>query len=250
MNKGLQKIYSEIPKRYELINHLLTFGADIRCRKKAVELAVNNSENTRHGSTTEGGDDPVTGSSGATWVDVCSGTGETIVNLSKQANENTTLIAADFSLPMLNIARQKPETKNIKFVLTNACHLPFADNSIDLLTISFATRNLNTTREILVDTFSEFNRVLKPTGRFINLETSQPPIWFFRKLMYLFVGISVKKIGAAISGNKAGYAYLSHSIPRFYTADELSTILNEAGFSKVSYKRLYFGFMAIHKAEM
>ena len=242
MNKGLQKIYSEIPKRYELINHLLTFGADIRCRKKAVELAIDRVGAVGSGEAKKG--------DGVTWVDICSGTGETVVNLSKHAEKNTTLIAADFSLPMLNIARKKPETKNIKFVLTDARHLPFANNSIDLLTISFATRNLNTTREILVDTFAEFSRVLKPTGRFINLETSQPPNRFFRKLMHLFVGLSVKKIGAAISGNKAGYAYLSHSIPRFYTADELSKILNEAGFSKVSYKRLYFGFMAIHKAEM
>ncbi len=243
MNKGLQKIYSEIPKRYELINHLLTFGADIRCRKKAVDMALDKNDLYGSGEATESG-------SASTWVDVCSGTGETVVNLSKHADEKTTLIAADFSLPMLNIARQKPESKKINFVLTDARHLPFANNSIDLLTISFATRNLNTTREILVDTFSEFNRVLKPTGRFINLETSQPPNRFFRKLMHLFVGLSVRRIGAALSGNKAGYAYLSHSIPRFYTADELSKILNEAGFSKVSYKRLYFGFMAAHKAEM
>ncbi len=242
MNKGLQKIYSEIPKRYELINHLLTFGADIRCRKKAVEFAIDRDGAVRSGEAQKG--------DGVTWVDICSGTGETVMNLSKQADEKTTVIAADFSLPMLNIARSKPEAKKINFVLTDARNLPFADNSIDLITISFATRNLNTNREILINTFAEFQRVLKPTGRFINLETSQPPDRFFRKLMHLFVGITVRRIGAALSGSKPGYVYLSHSIPRFYSADELSTILNEAGFSKVSYKRLYFGFMAIHKAEM
>lgn len=242
MNKGLQKIYSEIPKRYELINHLLTFGADIYCRKKAVDMAVENEITTKSGEAVKG--DVVT------WVDVCSGTGETVMSLSKLASKNTTLIAADFSLPMLNIARQKPESKNIKFVLTDARHLPFAENSIDLITITFATRNLNTNREILIDTFAEFQRVLKPSGRFINLETSQPPNSFFRKLMHLFVGLSVRKIGGFLSGSKPGYAYLSHSIPRFYNADQLSGVLNEAGFSKVTYKRLFFGFMAIHKSEM
>ena len=171
------------------------------------------------------------------------------MNLSKRAKDNTTLIAADFSLPMLNIARQKPEAAKIKFVLTDARNLPFANNSIDLITISFATRNLNTNREILVNTFAEFKRVLKPSGRFINLETSQPPNRIFRKLMHLFVGISVRRIGAALSGSKPGYVYLAHTIPRFYTADELSQILNESGFSKVTYKRLFFGFMAIHKSE-
>jgi len=245
MNKGLQKIYSEIPKRYELINHLLTFGADIYCRKKAVAMATENNGFTKSGGATE-----AQKSHDVTWVDICSGTGETVMSLSKLASENTTLIAADFSLPMLNIARQKPEADKINFVLTDARNLPFDSNSIDLITISFATRNLNTNREILIDTFAEFQRVLKTTGRFINLETSQPPNRFFRKLMHLFVGLSVRRIGGFLSGSKPGYAYLSHSIPRFYTADELSQILNEAGFSKVTYKRLFFGIMAIHKSEL
>jgi len=229
MNKGIQKIFSEIPRRYELINHLLTFGADIYCRKKAVDMAVENGGTTESGSTAQG---------------------ETAVNLIKKAGNRTTVVAADFSLPMLNIARKKPAADKINFVLTDARSLPFADNSIDLITISFATRNLNSNRKILIDTFSEFRRVLKPSGRFINLETSQPPNRFFQKLMHLFVGLTVKRIGVALSGSKSGYTYLSHTIPRFYGANELSKILNEAGFSRISYKRLFFGFMAIHKAEV
>lgn len=230
MNKGIQKIFSEVPKRYELINHLLTFGADIYCRRKAADLAVENG--------------------GTIWLDICSGTGETAVNLLNRAGEKTTVIAADFSLPMLNMARQKPGADKINFVLTDARNLPFADSSIDLITISFATRNLNTNREILINTFAEFQRVLKPSGRFINLETSQPLNRFIRKLMHLFVKLTVNKIGGALSGSTSGYKYLSHTIPRFYEAEELSEILNEAGFSKVSYKRLFFGVMAIHKAEL
>lgn len=262
MNKGIQKIFSEVPKRYELINHLLTFGADIYCRKKAVDLAVGNygTVNDENGSATEsdnvtGSDsatesDSATGSDNVTWVDICSGTGETVIYLRNRADDKTTVIAADFSLPMLNVARQKPEADKIRFVLTDARNLPFADNSIDLITISFATRNLNTNRETLISTFAEFQRVLKSSGRFINLETSQPPNRFFRKLMYLFVGLSVRRIGGFLSGSKSGYKYLSSTIPRFYNADELSKILNEAGFSKVFYKRLFFGFMAIHRARL
>jgi len=221
MNKGIQKIFSEIPRRYELINHLLTFGADIYCRKKAVDMAVENGGTTESGSTAQNGD--------TIWIDICSGTGETAVNLIKKAGNRTTVVAADFSLPMLNIARKKPAADKINFVLTDARSLPFADNSIDLITISFATRNLNSNRKILIDTFSEFRRVLKPSGRFINLETSQPPNRFFQKLMHLFVGLTVKRIGVALSGSKSGYTYLSHTIPRFYGANELSKILNDSG---------------------
>ncbi len=230
MNKGIQKIFSEVPQRYELINHVLTFGADIYCRRKAADLAVKNG--------------------GIVWLDICSGTGETAVNLIKRAGKKTTVIAADFSLPMLNIARQKPGADKINFVLTDARNLPFANNSVDLITISFATRNLNTNRDVLIKTFSEFKRVLKSTGRFVNLETSQPPNKFFQKLMHLFVALTVKKIGTALSGSRSGYSYLSHTIPRFYNAKELSKILDEAGFSKVTYKRLFMGIMAIHKAEL
>ncbi len=228
MNKGLQKIYSEIPKRYELINHLLTCGIDIYCRRKTAVMAVS------------GG--------GSIWLDICCGTGEMAANLRKLAKKTAIIVAADFSQPMLNLARQKPGADRINFVLTNARQLPFPDNSLDLITISFATRNLNSGREILIETFSEFRRVLKPGGLFINLETSQPPNMFFRKLMHLYISLAVRQLGSTISGSKAGYAYLANTIPRFYDADELSAILKKAGFREVTYKRLFFGAMAVHES--
>ena len=228
MNKGIQKIFSEVPARYELINHLLTFGMDIYCRRKAVALAV------RDG--------------GEVWLDICSGTGETASYLRNYANNGTAVIAADFSLPMLTLARKKPNADRISFVLTDAANLPFCNNSLDMITVSFATRNLNTNREILTNTFREFHRVLKPGGRFINLETSQPRWSLFRKLMHLYVKLTVKRIGIAISGSRSGYTYLSSTIPRFYPPEELAEILRQAGFSDVTFKRLFLGITAIHKA--
>lgn len=228
MNKGIQKIFSEVPARYELINHLLTFGMDIYCRRKAVTIAVK-----------DGGD---------VWLDICSGTGEMALYLQNFANNGTAVIAADFSLPMLTIARKKPNANRINFLLTDAGSLPLRNNSLDLITVSFATRNLNTNREVLTNTFREFHRVLKPGGRFINLETSQPRWSLFRKLMHLYVKLTVKRIGAAISGSKSGYTYLSSTIPRFYPPEELAEILRQAGFLDVTFRRLFLGVTAIHKA--
>jgi len=230
LNKGLQKVYSEIPKRYELVNHLITFGTDIYCRRKAADIAA--------------------ADGGSAWLDICCGTGEMAVNLTKRAGNGTAIFAADFSKPMIEIARNKPRTKNINFLLVNAAELPFPDNFFDLITISFATRNLNTTRDILIRTFSEFRRVLKPGGRFINLETSQPTNKIIKKLVHTYVSLTVRQLGTALTGSKAGYAYLANSIPRFYEADELAKILREAGFDKIDYKRLFFGAMAIHKAKL
>ncbi len=228
MSKGLQKIYSEIPRRYELINHLLTLGLDIVCRKKVAKMAVKDG--------------------GQMWLDVCTGTGETAMYLKRFSQNGVSITGADFSLPMVLVAAQKPENKDIPFVISEAGDLPFPSETFDTITISFATRNLNTNRENLIRRFTEFNRVLKPGGVFYNLETSQPRFAPIRKAMHLYVGLTVKQIGAAVSGNKSGYTYLAHSIPRFYNPDELAEILKECGFSEVSYKRMFLGITAVHRA--
>ncbi|MBN2601712.1 MAG: ubiquinone/menaquinone biosynthesis methyltransferase [Candidatus Marinimicrobia bacterium] len=228
MNKGIQKIFSEVPKTYELVNHILTFGLDILWRKKAVKIAVSQG--------------------GTHWLDVCTGTGETANYLVKKAERGTTVYAADFSLPMLSEARKKPNGNAIQFTLSDIKYLPFPDNTFDLITISFATRNINTSRDALETSFKEFYRVLKPGGRFINLETSQPESPLIRKIVHLFIKIFVKPIGSLISGSKAGYAYLSQTIPRFYPADELTSILRKSGFRTVHYISLLFGVAAIHES--
>ena len=228
MSNGLQKIYSEIPDHYERINHILTLGLDIFCRRRTARMAA-----------AEGG---------KMWLDVCCGTGEMAVNLRRLMQNGTRLYAADFSLPMVVRAMAKEELKGIDFVITEAGFLPFADNTFDLITISFATRNINSNREKLIERFGEFRRVLKPDGRFVNLETSQPRWGLTRALMHLYVRSTVKQIGTLISGSKAGYGYLAGTIPRFYRPEELADILKEAGFSTVTFKRLFFGIAATHRA--
>jgi demethylmenaquinone methyltransferase / 2-methoxy-6-polyprenyl-1,4-benzoquinol methylase len=228
MNKGIQKIFGEVPRTYELVNHILTFGMDIIARRKAARMAV-----------FEGG---------TFWLDACSGTGEMAANLVRLAEARTKIFAADFSAPMLAMAARKPEGKKINFVISDVGRLPFPDNSFDLITISFATRNINTSRENLIKTVAEFRRILKPGGRYINLETSQPSLWPVRKMMHIFVRLAVNPIGRLISGSKTGYAYLSQTIPRFYPPEKLASIIIEAGFAGVTYKRLFGGGIAIHKA--
>ncbi len=227
MSNGIQKIYSEIPKTYEFINHVLTFGFDIYCRRKAVKMAL-----------ADGGD---------TFLDICSGTGEIAVYLKSRSN-GAKVVAADFSLPMMKIGAAKPEAKDITFIITEAGKLPFRNDYFDLITISFATRNINKSREILTGYFREFRRVLKPGGRFINLETSRPKNPVIRKLMDLYVAVTVKWIGRTISGSKYGYNFLASTIPRFYSSGVLAEILNDAGFSEVHEHPMFFSAAAVHKA--
>jgi len=149
---------------------------------------------------------------------------------------------------MLAQARQKPGAQQTRFMISDVKALPFADQSLDLITLSFATRNINLSKGLLVRTFAEFRRVLRPGGRLVNVETSQPPCKIVRRGFHLHVKLLVKPVGSLVSGSRRGYAYLSHTIPRFYPAEELAEILSQAGFSEVSYQRLLFGVAAIHQA--
>ena len=235
MIKGIQRFYSQISGSYQLINSLLTLGLDAYWRKKAVKMAVNSSCHPGR------------------FLDICSGTGQTAAALrqSLPANSNTQIIAADFSHHMLKIAMDRTNKKglhHIYFTLTDAINLPFEDNMFDIITITFATRNLAAAPGHLLKSFREFYRVLKPGGRFLNLETSQPPVKFIKKLFHLYVKLTVAPVGRWISGSKGSYAYLSNSIRSFYSAKELTGILYESGFETVAWKNLLFGVVALHQA--
>jgi len=134
--KFIQRTFSQVPATYELINHVLTFGLDIIWRRRAARIA------SRAGS--------------GLWGDMCTGTGETAAYLNKISPEGTKICAVDLSVPMLEVARSKPNSGRISFISSNIRVLPFPDNSFNLLTMSFATRNINLSREILIESFKEY----------------------------------------------------------------------------------------------
>ncbi len=233
MNKGIQRFYARIWGSYELINSILTLGMDARWRKKA---AVSVAKSSREMGW---------------FLDICSGTAQTAINLSRRLPYPNHIIAADFSPQMLTQAAAKIHKKgitNISITLADALQLPVTDNSFDAVTISFATRNLDAQQGHLLRAFREFHRILKPGGCFFNLETSQPPQKIIRWFFHLYVKLTVKPIGWLISGSESSYVYLSSSIRSFYPAPELESILYEAGFKTVVYQRFLFGAAALHKA--
>ncbi len=228
MSKGILKVFSEVAHQYELVNHVLTFGLDIPWRKRAARVAA------------VGG--------GTLWLEVCSGTGDMAVNLLKHASPETKIVVSDFSLPMITKAHEKGELEEVALSLADSMQLPFPDNTFDLVIISFATRNITPTRDKLKAFLQEFHRVLKPGGRFINLETSQPSSTPIRIAFRLYTKQVIKLMGRLISGSKTGYAYLAHTVPRFFNAKGLSAIMYESGFSKVNFVTMTFGAVAIHRA--
>jgi len=226
--KGVQKIYAEVAGTYEIVNHVLTLGLDTYWRKKAVREVLK--------------------VPGTLLMDMCSGTGEIAQYLKKETGSQAHIVSVDFSFPMLRLAKLKPCANRILFVLGDGLSLPFPDRVFDSIVISFATRNLNVRREILIEHLKEFHRVLKPEGRFINLETSQPSNALVRNLFHLYIKWAIVPVGSFFSGSRPGYRYLAHTIPRFYPAREYQRILHESGFASVCYRTYLFGVAALHSA--
>jgi demethylmenaquinone methyltransferase/2-methoxy-6-polyprenyl-1,4-benzoquinol methylase len=229
VSQAVRRIFCDVPRTYEVVNHVLTLGMDILWRRRAARIAA------------RGG--------GGRWLDMCTGTGETAVYLSRAAPEETTIYACDFCMPMVRPLATRVKGRPIALVLGDAGRLPFCDGVFDLVTMSFATRNLTVNREILLGCFREYVRILKPGGRFVNLETSQPRSRIIRKLFHLYVGITVRPLGTFVSGSRAAYGYLSHTIPRFCGPEALASLLRQAGFERVTWTPLLLGAAAIHEAE-
>jgi demethylmenaquinone methyltransferase/2-methoxy-6-polyprenyl-1,4-benzoquinol methylase len=224
MKIGLRDFYAKINRRYEFINHVLTFGADILWRKRALRFL----------------------DGGAVILDLCTGTGN-MARILKEKFPQAKIIGADFSLPMLLKARKK-RGYDVKWISSYAQYLPFSDNVFDAVTVTFAARNLKVSEQVLIECFKEIRRVLKPGGVFINLETSQPNSRLLRWLFSMYIKVFIKPIGGVISGYAPAYQFLAGSMSGFYTAPELAEVIRQSGFKEVSYHPVWGGVAAIHVA--
>lgn len=226
--QAIRRFFDEIATTYDWINVLMTAGLDSYWRKRAARLAA------RQG--------------GNTWLDICAGTGQMTLNLARRVRSETTIVALDFCMPMLRALPSPSGTAIIRRCLGDVCRMPFPDACFDLVTVSFATRNLHTSREHLLACFREIRRVLKPGGRFMNLETSQPSSPLVRSLFHAAIGASVRAIGPLVSGSSLPYHYLASSMQTFYSPEQLGELLTEAGFQRITWMPMTFGAVAAHLA--
>jgi len=230
--KPLYSIFTAVPGRYDLINRIFTFGLDESWRLKAARLCLESHPELI--------------------LDLCCGTGDLAIRLAQLADYKTTLIGLDYSLPMLERGREKASHFSLKNSLTfingDVTGLPFPDGYFDCIGISFAFRNLTYKNPKTQRYLAEIVRVLKKGGRFVIVESSQPPNPIIRKIDHFYLRTFVRWMGSYLSKNKPAYKYLTESASRFYTAEELGDLLVSAGFSKVAIKRLLFGATAIHVA--
>ena len=220
--------YDGIYLFYEKANSFLTFGLDLYWRRRAARLAR------------------LAAPAAASALDVCCGTGDFTLALRRAYGPSLRLSGADLSEAMLSLARKKDPS--ITFVGAESKALPFPDASFDLVTISFATRNLNIDKDRLLASLREFRRVLKPGGTFLNLETTRPANALMRAGMDLYVKALIGLLNRISPKSRNSYMFLRNTILTWYSAAGFDALLLEAGFSSASHKVLCPGAVAAHTA--
>jgi demethylmenaquinone methyltransferase/2-methoxy-6-polyprenyl-1,4-benzoquinol methylase len=220
--------YDGIYLFYEKANSFLTFGLDLYWRRRAAALA-------REAAP-----------AAASALDACCGTGDFTLALRRAYGPGLKLSGADLSEAMLSLAR--PKDPSISFVQAESKALPFPDGSFDLVTISFATRNLNIDRAKLLASLAEFRRVLKPGGVFLNLETTRPANPLLWGAMKLYVKALIGLLNRVSPKSRSSYLFLRNTILTWYSAAEFDALLLEAGFASATHKILCPGAVAAHAA--
>ncbi len=218
----VREMFDDIAHRYDLLNSVLSAGIHKGWRGFATRCACLETGNSA--------------------LDVCSGTGEWTASLRKAVGPEGFVAAADFSLPMLQYGAARFERERAHEAQADASVLPFADESFDAVTIGFGIRNVADRDKA----FWEMNRVLKPGGRVVCLEFSQPPAGPFQAGYDLHARHIMPRLGGAISGRPDAYAYLPASVARFDTREQLAERMMRAGLSPVRFVNLTFGLVCVH----
>ncbi|OGO20904.1 MAG: hypothetical protein A2Z15_02535 [Chloroflexi bacterium RBG_16_50_11] len=225
-------MFTTVPPRYDLVNRIITLGLDKRWRKLAAQTCIELKPSCV--------------------LDVGCGTGDLTINIARLAKKDSEIIGLDYSLPMLEKAKQKAQAAEVEkqpsFIHGEASQIPFPNGHFDCAAISFAFRNLTYKNPVGQSHLAEVLRVLKPGGCYVIVESSQPENRLIRTLFHLYLRIFVKPAGIMLSGNAGAYHYLAESARRFYSPSEVRDMLLQAGFRDVRYRPLFFGAAGIHVA--
>ena len=220
----VRTMFDRIAGVYDLMNTAMTAGMHHRWRQRAAELAEL---------------EP-----GSAALDVCCGTGDLALELSHRVGLEGTVVGCDFSERMLEAATSKAAecgAANVRFEWADALELPYEDGSFDAATIGFGARNL----EDLDRGLRELARVLRPGGRLVILEITQPQRPPLSAFFSLWFDRLVPMLGT-LAGDRSAYSYLPESVKRFPPPHGLAERMDAAGFGRIRYFVLAGGIITIH----
>jgi demethylmenaquinone methyltransferase/2-methoxy-6-polyprenyl-1,4-benzoquinol methylase len=227
---GVQRMFDRVAPRYDLANTVFSLGQDKGWRQAAARA-------TRLAA-------------GEVAVDVACGTGALTREL--QATAPAALVVGmDFSQEMLKRARPTggalaappvPPQPN-RYAAADALQLPLEDASVDVVTIAFGLRNLPEPGQGLL----EFRRVLRPGGRLVVCEFSQPVVPVFREVYRRYLTRLMPVAARRLTSDPEAYQYLARSIGAWPDQPGLARWLQEAGFGEVAWRHLSGGIVAVHR---
>ncbi len=219
------KMFDQISPTYDRLNKLLSFGLDSYWRH-AVKAQL------------PYGDD-------LDLLDVATGTGDQTLSLIKTGRIRQA-VGIDMSQEMLNLFARKVKehllSHKVQLEKASALAIPFADSTFDVVTISFGIRNVTDLKQAL----QEMRRVLKPTGRLLILEFSQPSNPWLKRSHLFYLRHCLPRIAGLISQQKAAYTYLNRTIETFPYGQEFIDKMEEAGFVACTAHPLTFGVVSLY----
>ncbi len=216
----IRSMFDRIAPTYDLLNHSLSLGVDLRWRAAAARaLALK---------------------PGDAAADLCAGTLDMSVALARAGARVT---AVDFSLPMLRGGAAKAARHGIVRVQGDAMRTPLKDGYADAAAVAFGIRNVTSTAGCL----GEFRRILKPGGRLAVLEFA-PPRGLAGRLFNFYFRRILPVIGGFVSGDRAAYAYLPESVANYLEPDAFLAVLKQAGFSEPRAKIFFPGATVLYTA--
>lgn len=223
------EMFDRISKRYDLLNHLLSFGTDYHWRDQAAR------------SLARFPHDVV--------LDASCGTCDQLLSAFRLNKDIKFGFGVDPASKMLRFGASKPDLQRLgdRVVLAegDGLSLPLADGSIDSVMISFGIRNIVDP----VRALSEFYRVLKPGGGLVVLEFSLPRSRLIRGVYLLYFRRVLPWLGSVISGDKCAYRYLNKTVEQFYDQTRFRDMMRSVGFRAVQIESLTFGTATIYSGK-
>jgi demethylmenaquinone methyltransferase / 2-methoxy-6-polyprenyl-1,4-benzoquinol methylase len=212
-------MFDDVAERYDLTNDVLALGQTRRWRGAVV--------------------DAVAPRPGERILDLAAGTGTSSVPF---ARAGAVVVPTDFSLGMLRVG--KARQPYLPFVAGDGMHLPYRDDAFDAATISFGLRNIHDRMAGL----RELWRVVRPGGRLVVCEFSHPSWAPFRTVYTEYLMKALPSVARRTSSNPDAYVYLAESIRAWPDQRELAADIAAAGWSRVQWRDLTGGIVALHRA--
>lgn len=221
------EVFHSVADKYDVMNDVMSFGIHRLWKRYTIEAAG--------------------AKRGQQILDLAGGTGDLAAKFARIVGANGKVVLSDINGSMLENGRRRLTDEgiagNVEYVQANAEYLPFADNSFDIITMAFGLRNVTDKDSALRSIF----RVLKPAGRLLVLEFSKPVIPGLAPIYDQYSFKFLPLMGKLIANDADSYRYLAESIRMHPDQETLKTMMETAGFERVSYDNLSGGIVALHK---